>query len=130
MPRFPRTPPFWIVSFLLWSGLLWILSSRTGDMQDLPTFPFFDKVAHFVYFFAGGLLLSAIAYTRRPDSPRWAFIIVSNVLIIALIGALDEFHQSFVPGRSGNDPFDWLADVFGGFCGSLAFKRFHRLLLG
>jgi len=37
----------------------------------------------------------------------------------AVAGALDEFHQTFTPGRSGNDFFDWLADLSGGLLGAM-----------
>ena len=36
----------------------------------------------------------------------------------AIIGALDEYHQTFTPGRSGNDPWDLLADTVGAAAGS------------
>jgi VanZ family protein len=39
---------------------------------------------------------------------------IPGLLFTAIIGALDEFHQTFTPGRSGNEPWDWLADVTGG----------------
>lgn len=55
-------------------------------------------------------------------------LITAAVVVIALIGALDEYHQSFTPGRSGNDPFDWLADLLGAIAGAFTFKHIHHLL--
>jgi VanZ family protein len=40
------------------------------------------------------------------------------MLGIALFGALDEWHQQFIPGRS-MDLFDWLADFSGATIGTL-----------
>jgi VanZ family protein len=34
------------------------------------------------------------------------------------VGGLDEWHQTFTPGRSGGDVWDWLADMTGGFIGA------------
>lgn len=53
---------------------------------------------------------------------------MTAVIVIGIVGILDEYHQSFTPGRSGNDPYDWLADVVGGMVGALVFKRVHHLL--
>jgi VanZ family protein len=73
-------------------------------------------------------LLSAWLFRLRPDPPDWKAILSTTILAIALIGGLDEYHQTFTPGRSGNDPYDWLADVLGAAAGAFAFKRFHHRL--
>jgi VanZ family protein len=83
---------------------------------------------HFGYFFGGAILLSAHLFFKNPGSPSWRVIIPAVIVFIALVGALDEFHQSFIPGRSGNDLPDWLADVMGGTIGALTFKAIHRRL--
>jgi VanZ family protein len=44
------------------------------------------------------------------------------------VGCLDEFHQSWVPERTGNDSQDLTADVLGSIAGFYVFKRLHRLL--
>lgn len=36
-----------------------------------------------------------------------------------VMGAIDEIHQSFVPGRFSSI-FDWFADLLGGVIGTLA----------
>jgi VanZ family protein len=41
------------------------------------------------------------------------------MLAASAYGAIDEFHQSFVPGRDCN-VWDWLADTLGAFLGALA----------
>lgn len=48
---------------------------------------------------------------------------------MAVIAVLDEFHQRFSPGRSGNDPGDLMADAVGSLAGiALAFiyEQFFR----
>lgn len=101
--------------------------SRVGDYS--PPINHFDKIAHFGYFFGGSGLLCAYLFLRKPAAPvRWKSLITTAVIVMAIVGILDEYHQSFTPGRSGNDPFDWLADVLGGTVGALVFKRVHHLL--
>ena len=123
-----RSPRFWLACFLLWFGVLWLLSgsSQTGDYA--PAIANFDKFAHFGYFFGGSGLLCAYLFRRTPDRPNWRFTFSVAVIVVGLIGALDEWHQSFTPGRNGNDPSDLLADVLGAAAGALTFKRFHHRL--
>lgn len=128
MPRLPRNPKFWLAGFLIWFAILWGLSSFKLPGDFIPPVNHFDKIEHFGYFFGGGGLLCAWLYRRNPEQPDWRKLIVTAVVLIALIGALDEYHQSFTPGRSGNDPFDWLADVLGATAGAFTFKRMHHLV--
>jgi len=128
MARLPRNPKFWLAGFLLWFAVLWTFSSFPGPGGYAPPIGHLDKVAHFGYFFGGGGLLSAWLFRLRPDRPRWTVILSITILALALIGGLDEWHQTFTPGRSGNDPFDWLADVLGAAAGGFTFKRLHRRL--
>ena len=121
----PRHPVFWLLAFTLWLVVLWILSSGAQPEGIMPPFPFGDKVAHFGYFFGGSGLLTAYFFTRSSCKPCWQIIALSVILILGLIGVMDEFRQSFVPGRSGNDPFDWFADVLGATAGVWAFKATH-----
>ena len=55
-----------------------------------------------------------------------ARFLLGGLLFTGIIGAVDEFHQTFTPGRFGNDPWDWLADLSGGL---LAAWLSHRLLV-
>lgn len=128
MPGLLRRPNFWLFSLALWLGVLWGLSSFTIPGAPRPPVDHLDKVAHFGYFFGGAILLSAYFFFKNPGAPAWRGILLTVILVVALVGALDEFHQSFVPGRSGNDLFDWLADVAGGAVGAFTFKAIHRRL--
>jgi VanZ family protein len=128
MKRLSRNPKFWLAAFLTWLGVLWILSSRSIPGPQIPPINHFDKIAHFGYFFGGSGLLGAWLYRRNPERPNWQAIILCVIFTIAVVGALDEYHQSFTPGRSGNDPYDWLADVMGATAGVCVFKWMHRRL--
>ena len=69
------------------------------------------KTAHFVeYFIFSLLILKAIREGRRDTHLRWA---LAAILIVAGYASLDEFHQSFVPGRTPAIS-DVLLDTTGG----------------
>ncbi len=71
-----------------------------------------DKLAHAAFFFVFTLLLG-----------RFVGLSVALVIVLALlVGAADEIHQAFLPGRvAGWD--DWLADVAGAGLGLIWFKK-------
>lgn len=128
MPRLPRNPKFWLAGFLVWFLVLWTVSSFKIPGDFNAPVKHFDKVQHFTYFLIGSGLLSAWLFRRNPDQPNWKANIITTIIILSLIGGLDEYHQSFTPGRSGNDPFDWLADLFGAMAGAFIFMRIHHPL--
>ena len=124
----------WLGAFLLWGIVLWFLSDGPVPVREGPDLPHLDKLLHFGYFFGGAGLLSAALYLRgssqSPPStpPPWGRLAFTVVLILAGVGALDEWHQSWSPERSGNDLGDWLADLCGAYSGVLVFRRLHHLL--
>lgn len=78
------------------------LGAKTA--AQVPLFPPpFDKAAHFAYYGSMALLLAHGLGLRRLAVP---------LLLVPLIGALDEWHQLSVPGRDGS-VWDWLADFLG-----------------
>lgn len=122
-----RDPRAWLVALLAWFGVLWWLSSRPGGGgPDL--FPHFDKVAHFGYFAGGAFLFAGWQAMRRRDSSVSARLVWISVAFIALVGAIDEWHQLHTPGRSGGDPWDWLADTLGALAGAWMLKSAHPRL--
>lgn len=75
--------------------------------------PPWDKLAHFAYYGAIAALL-AIALGRR-----W---FLGALLFVALLGALDEWNQFYIPGRQSSF-FDWLADVLGAVSALYVYRR-------
>jgi VanZ family protein len=126
MRRMIRSPRFWLAAFAVWFATLWWLSSRVNHFPSALDFRASDKLLHFGYFFGGAALFAAYLFRRRPENPRWGRIVALAVAAAAVTGVIDEFHQSHVLGRSGNDPADLTADILGGLCGALAFRRLHR----
>lgn len=121
----------WATAFCVWFIVLNLLSH--GDKFHPPgTFFFFeiphlDKILHFGYFFGGAGLLAAALHSRRHPPRKRLLLIVT--LVLSGIGVIDEYHQSFFKNRTGNDPYDWLADTLGGFFGALVFSLAHHRLL-
>lgn len=99
---------------VLWAALIFWLSSR--HTVPVPHIVGFDKVCHFGAYAVFGFLL---AHGGRASGlgHGWASAIGS------LYGASDEYHQSFVVGRS-SDPVDWLADTLGALAGAFLYSRF------
>ena len=109
--------------FAIWLVGLWVLSSVPGDEMQLPAFPGADKLAHLLYFAVGGALLS-LSLKAVTGWKRWR-VIWTVLVVMVVIGALDEFHQLHTANRAGADPFDWLADCVGGFLGGLVVGWFY-----
>lgn len=117
--RFPRKPVVYLCLFGIWGLSLWFLSAGNPAPQNGPEIPHVDKLAHFLYFSAGGALLATSGLVFRPDmKDRRKLLFVWVTLICSMIGRLDEYHQTFTPGRSGNDTGDWIADSLGGAAGA------------
>lgn len=121
---------FWLFAILLWAGTLFVLSSVSETMPDGgPEIPHIDKVLHFGYFMGGGFILTCWLLLRNQAPKSVAIRFFLPIVIFAIIGALDEYHQTFTPGRSGNDPYDWLADLLGAITGIAIANRLHPVLL-
>ena len=128
MRRLIRSPWFWLSAFAVWFGALWWLSSQPNPFPSELPFRVNDKAQHFGYFFGGAGLFSAFLFCLDPEKPDWGKIFKLSLLVAALVGALDEHHQSYTPGRSAHDPADLTADVLGAVCGALVFRRMHWVL--
>ena len=101
----------------LWAAVLFLLSELEGTSALLPAGV--DKVVH-------GGLYSILGLSLAWGRARTGFAGSTVLLLIigAGYGALDEWHQSFVPGRDANLG-DWMADVVGVMLGLMLFARFH-----
>ena len=106
MKQTNRSPRSWLrwLPAPLWMGVIFWLSSRTGDQlggimpwfqKFLPFMQSFDW-GHFVAYFILALLL---AYGFGARALRWRVRLLI-VLLCVLYGISDEYHQSFVDGRT------------------------------
>lgn len=101
-------------------------SSTPGSVGPQMPILHFDKLAHFLFFLGGGFVLTSWWISRKNGEVAWKKIVPLFIAILAVIGWLDEWHQTFTPYRSGNDIFDWMADVLGGAAGVMIRKIIHQ----
>jgi VanZ family protein len=78
-----------------------------------------DKVVHFS---AYALLGASVAWAARMRFVRGAVI---GALALSLLGAVDEWHQQFIPNRR-MDLRDWVADTAGAVTGLLLVTALAR----
>ncbi|MCE5286409.1 MAG: VanZ family protein [Pelosinus sp.] len=80
------------------------------------------KFAHgWVYFILGILVIKAITYTRLTGFKAY----VLTLVFCSIYAASDEFHQLFVPGRSGQIS-DVLIDLLGAVFGMVVYWFFKN----
>ena len=124
------SPRLWLAGFITWAVALFLLSSLSKPMPEGgPEIPHLDKVVHFGYFMGGAFIFATWMLLRKGSGAPLRLRVILPFAVFALIGMLDEFHQSFTPERTGNDPFDWLADVLGAATGIFLAHRLHPFLL-
>ncbi len=107
----------WLVPAALYAGLIFWLSHQPNPFPWAPQELWsFDKLAHAAeYAVFSGLLTWGLWHSTRLGPRRAALV---AVLVAAVYGVSDEFHQSFVPNRAA-DPRDWAADAAGALVGGL-----------
>jgi VanZ family protein len=111
------------LAVVAYAGLIFYFSSRPAS--GLPRFWFmrYDKVLHAgEYFWLGAL----IAIALRGSGMRLSRACLLAVALAVAYGISDEYHQTFVPGRQGNDLGDLTADTVGAGLGAAAFALARR----
>lgn len=127
LPRFLSSPTFWRVLVFLWFGVLFWLSSQT-HLPSPASFEGVDKLEHAIFFSAGGMcFLLSLRLAGRARATSIA--ILASVLFCGAIGGFDEWHQTYTPGRSGGDVWDWTADLCGGLIGALLALQVQKWLV-
>ncbi|GAC1400178.1 MAG: hypothetical protein NVSMB68_15200 [Thermoanaerobaculia bacterium] len=116
---------YWLPA-LAWSAVLILLSGRsgsssvTGRVLELilpPSSDLFEPLHYIIrktlhvlaYGLLGALDFRAVRGPRRGWTLRWSAL---AVILATAIASLDEWHQSFVPGRTGS-PVEVLVDCAG-----------------
>lgn len=81
-----------------------IIAASSRSRVAAPGISNIDKVGHFLVY---GLLATLVCRLR----PGWRGALI-GLFAASLFGVTDEWHQSYVPGRS-SDAMDWVADTLG-----------------
>ncbi|MDH7511635.1 MAG: VanZ family protein [Clostridiales bacterium] len=105
----------------IYYSLIFFLSSKDYDVP-IDIHPV-DKAVHFIEFAILAFLLSLGFFRASALSIRMK--IIFSFLVTIGLGALDEFHQYFVPGREV-ELFDLLADALGAAAGVFVFLIFYQ----
>lgn len=96
---------------ILYAALIIVLSSipDLGETQlEILTY---DKAIHFFEYAIFAILIFR-SFTHMSDRVNDRHTVYLSVLFVVLFALLDEFYQSFIPGRQP-DPMDLLFDVVG-----------------
>ena len=98
---------------VLWAAIIFIASSMPASKLPKIAFLVSDKIVHGAVFFVFGLLVyRALEPKIRVDTIDWRRLLLS-ISAVVIYGIIDEYHQSFVPGRTV-DVLDASADSVGG----------------
>ena len=97
----------------VWASLIFALSHRSKLPEPPISFEGLDKVVHAVFF---AILTGLMLWADKPSLSQANTIKTWRPWLWATLamfyGVVDEWHQSFVPGRSP-DVFDVIADAVG-----------------
>lgn len=102
--------------------VLWLFPNTSAETL-LVIHGITRKIAHFMEYALLGIL-AARAFRGSPRAglrERWFLVSALVVIVYALI---DEYHQTFVPSRTGSI-YDSLIDIAGGFTALIVIRRRH-----
>lgn len=111
--RLKRFALHWL-PLILYCLLIYIQSANPSPEQ-IPSFPFVDKLLHFTAYGIMGILFYR-AYLTLQLKENERMLMLLSVVSATLYGISDEFHQSFVPFRDA-EIADIIADLIGSACG-------------
>jgi len=103
------------ILFGIWLAILYQVSNSVPAEMPEMVVPQQDKILHFVFFLGGGTVLAASL--RLLAMLQGIRLLLAVALVMGLLGALDEYNQQFIPGRSGLSFEDWVADMSGAVAG-------------
>jgi VanZ family protein len=102
----------------LWLALQLTLTSLPGSAIPVNLPHPLDWCGHFSLYLGLGVLVARVGALRGWPVRR----LVLAAVLLSLLGALDEVHQYFIPGRDA-EVGDWVVDTLGGTLGVLAGTR-------
>lgn len=126
--EFFRKPWIWFVTLGLYLSLIFFMSHLSADELRALPIRFWDKLVHFFEYLPVGLMVTGLIHALWP---RMSFQkgVPLAICIVAILGGLDEFHQSFIPGREvsvGDATADTLGATIGAFCALLFLRVIRR----
>lgn len=115
----------WIgtAALVAYSGFIFYLSSLPAS--QVPKFPLPDELLHFIIYFGLGVVFSFFLKNLRMELKQ-IITLIAVILFLGLFGFGDEFHQTYVAGRTF-DMLDLIMDIIGGVSGHLLFRSTNIL---
>lgn len=108
----------WFGAAAAYYAMIFVLSQIPGRTLNRLPFSFWDKGAHFSVYAGLGFLLYFGFCRRHTESVNPLKSLVLTIVLVGILGGLDEVHQMFVPGRFAALD-DVAADLLGGSFGGL-----------
>ena len=108
---------------MIWLGAIFTATSIPSSFLPETDVKFADKGVHFLMYGVQALLF-ARAMRNPPRTTRFR-VVMSAFLLVSAIGALDEWHQQYIQGRS-TEFLDWMADTTGGLIGAVVWLGANR----
>lgn len=110
--------------------LIWNFSAQNSTDSDGLSIPLaallglsnsaLRKIAHFIIYLILGVSLTNAFRSLKPKKFPYLRPLILSAIIALVYASLDEYHQSFIPGRDGN-PGDILIDTLGAIAGICIF---------
>ncbi len=91
---------------VFWMGVIFYKSAQNSSGVGTST----SWLGHLAEY--GVLTFLLVLASAKTTAVDWRWLLVAVTLLAALYGLSDEFHQSFVPGRTAS-VLDWATDIFG-----------------
>ncbi len=114
---------FWLPVWV-WCGVIFIQSAFPSP-ESVPRFPFSDKLLHMLAYGLLGFLICRAVNVMEQWQLSGSRLFWIGVISSSLYGLSDEWHQSFVVGRTA-EAADFLADFVGSVVGSAAYSAVRR----
>jgi VanZ family protein len=115
------------LAVLAWAGLIFFVSAQPKEtFQRLGfTGQALSVGGHLIVYFVLMILLVLAQRASTKLSNKQVYLVA--FLIVAIYGLSDEYHQSFVPGRTPT-LVDWIVDLVGAGLALLVLLRWERRL--
>ena len=109
---------------IAWGGVIVYLLIIYSPKFGLPTsFPFLDKVVHFILFFIQSIFITNTIYEYRNRNNR--ILLIVSIIFLVLLGVIIEIQQIYLPYRTF-EIIDLISNFVGVLCGSFFIIYFRK----
>ncbi len=112
-------------SIFILFGIYFVSSQPSLELPDIGI-DFIDKLIHFIVYFIFGISLQLSVFGIKKNTRYFVAIMIVTAIGLTY-AALDEYHQSLVPGRDANI-YDFITDSIGILISQLFIKKVKDLV--